>query len=301
MASAFISLDALSIFSPFLLQANQKTDMACYDYRFVRSPNLSRQSVQYDLAMQNVQESSLLYGKRMHHSSLTRGFQTVSLSGTASCLPALAPRKIFSRSSAFYCCAPATCHSASASILKADSSLLSTRFSLNLIALHAVNASITELSDMEPSALSRIVRISHGSRTDGSQNPHHSPPSFMRRVLAMFTLNFLLAFSSLPCSRASSAVSLLPEHLLVGHLSTPLCALSSSVQETTPLITPITTLAVLDLPWNNHSVSWNQNGKSVEVEVGSEEGNCATCLGEVDGTLGACSAAANCVSTFDDR
>ena len=257
--------------------------MACLDYRFVRFPC---QSIRHDSAIQNVQKSllyPLLYGKSMRLSSLNRGFQTVCLS--------------------FHESNPATFHSASAAILNQDDFFSPTPFSRSLIALHAVNAaSTTEESDIEPSAMSRIVRISHESRTDGSQYPHHSPPSCLRRNLAVFTLNYLLAFSSLPCSPAHSAISLLPEHLLGGHHSTPLCSLSSSVQKSTPsIIPPPTTLAVLDLPRNNPSVSWNQNGKSGEVEAVSEEGNCATCLGDVDGTLGACSAAANCVSTFDDR
>eukprot|EP00250_Pteridium_aquilinum_P012120 c20522_g1_i2 orf=368-1129(-) len=40
---------------------------------------------------------------------------------------------------------------------------------------------------------------------------------------------------------------------------------------------------------------------SEQQQVEPSKGNCATCLGVVDETLGACGAAPNCVSTFDDR
>lgn len=38
-----------------------------------------------------------------------------------------------------------------------------------------------------------------------------------------------------------------------------------------------------------------------QQQVEPTKGNCATCLGVVDETLGACGAVPNCVSTFDDR
>jgi len=48
------------------------------------------------------------------------------------------------------------------------------------------------------------------------------------------------------------------------------------------------------------SFPWEQ-AKAQTSQEEPQRGTCATCIGVVDDTLGACSATTNCVSSFDDR
>jgi hypothetical protein len=48
------------------------------------------------------------------------------------------------------------------------------------------------------------------------------------------------------------------------------------------------------------SFPWEQ-AKAQTTQEEPQRGTCATCIGVVDDTLGACSATTNCVSSFDDR
>lgn len=57
----------------------------------------------------------------------------------------------------------------------------------------------------------------------------------------------------------------------------------------------------MDVAARGHSVTfpWEQAKPLTQEEP--QRGTCATCIGVVDDTLGACSATTNCVSSFDDR
>lgn len=49
------------------------------------------------------------------------------------------------------------------------------------------------------------------------------------------------------------------------------------------------------------SFPWEQAKAQAQTQEEPQRGTCATCIGVVDDTLGACSATTNCVSSFDDR